>query len=86
MARFIGKVTGARGGSVTRLGHASIGLDVSANGWESGIRIHARVVDGRDVFAIYITAGSNKARNEEYLGCVMGEVFIPADKKIPAGY
>ena len=58
MARFIGELKGTRGGT-SRLGDAKNGLRVSVNGWNKGIYVKANVIDGEDVFEVYITGGTN---------------------------
>jgi hypothetical protein len=58
MAQFLGSVQGQRG-QVTRLGSKSSGLEVRANGWTVGVCVAATHVDGKDVFHVFRTAGSN---------------------------
>lgn len=58
MARFRGTIIGARG-AASRLGHASSGLIVEANGWNAGFRIEVTADGERDVFRVYETGGSN---------------------------
>jgi hypothetical protein len=68
MARFFGQVDGGRG-VVHRLGHSTSGIDVEARGWTSGVRVVGKVdEDDQDVFTIYVNAGSNPDRSEEWLG------------------
>ena len=60
MARYRGTVTGNRS-TASRLGHASSGLTVRANGWHSGVEVLARPdqdTQDEDVFMVYGTAGS----------------------------
>ncbi len=58
MAQFKGTVKGQRG-EASRLGGKKSGLEVTANGWNDGIRISVKHIDGKDMFTIYRTAGSN---------------------------
>ena len=66
MARYRGTLRGGRDTIVSRLGHASSGLAVTADGWSIGARIHigpARNADGKDTDAdevfIELTGGSD---------------------------
>ena len=75
MAQFMGYVKGQRG-EATRLGSKNSGLVVRANGWDSGVRVTAFVdSEGRDVFSIHVTGGSNKGAEERHLGLVVGGVW-----------
>ncbi len=58
MAQFRGTLQGQRGGA-SRLGSKSSGLYVTANGWDAGVKVTAVHEDGRDVFYVYQTGGSN---------------------------
>ena len=66
MAQFRGYLEGNRGG-VSRLGGKSSGLTVKADGWESGVKVEAYHIDGKDVFRIYKTGGSNARTNSELI-------------------
>ncbi len=57
MARFIGTLKGNRGGT-SRLGHATTGLRATVEGWNLGVEVEAKVINGEDVFYIYKTEGS----------------------------
>ena len=61
MARFKGTVRGNRG-SVSRLGHGGVGLETTANGWNTGCRVHIGAGYGdnsiQDVINVYINNGS----------------------------
>lgn len=58
MARFRGTVLGMKG-EASRLGSKENGLNVVANGWESGIHVEAYVNDeGQDCFNVFLTKGS----------------------------
>lgn len=58
MARFLGFVRGQRG-PATRLGSASSGLAISANGWNGGVNVNLYVdKEGRDCASIFLTDGS----------------------------
>ena len=66
MAQFRGYLEGNRGG-VSRLGGKSSGLTVTADGWHSGVKVEAFHIDGKDVFRIYKTGGSNARINSELI-------------------
>lgn len=65
MARFRGTVKGCRG-AVSRLGHASSGLKVTANGWSCGIRVEVSADGGDDVFRVFVTGGSGAVVRPEF--------------------
>ena len=58
MAQFRGTLQGSRG-TTSRLGHKTTGLHVTCDGWNTGIEVEARHIDGQDVFHIFQTGGSN---------------------------
>jgi hypothetical protein len=69
MARFRATIQGAQG-EASRLGNASSGLRVDANGWDAGVRIAGFVdANGVDCFGVYMTGGSHGGR-ETLLGIV----------------
>lgn len=73
MARFIGSLQGARGG-VTRLGHATTGITVVANGWNAGVKVYGSVNSkDEDCFEIFFTGGSNGGRNTKLIARITGE-------------
>jgi hypothetical protein len=66
MARFIGRLQGARG-AASRLGSSGSGVVASAGGWEIGGRVHVWVGEnGKDQVSFWLTAGSN-ARKPDVL-------------------
>ena len=68
MGHFRSTIKGNRG-EASRLGTIKSGMQVSCNGWNSGIRISAFVdSEGKDTFKVYKTSGSNKSEPEE---CVL---------------
>jgi hypothetical protein len=87
MAHFYGGVSGKARTTATRLGSKKSGLEVFANGWDSGVDVIARY-DGEagvDEFAIFMTAGSNGSSSRVHLGTVRRNesgklVFTPAQK------
>jgi len=58
MAQFRGTIEGNRG-EASRLGTKASGLTVTANGWDTGVRVELSHRAGRDVVLIYRTGGSN---------------------------
>jgi hypothetical protein len=57
-AQFLGSIRGQRG-EETRLGSKTSGMQVSVNGWNSGIKVAASHQGGKDRFDVYATGGSN---------------------------
>ena len=58
MGQFFGVLDGTGKYPVGRQGTEKTGLKATVNGWNTGIRIEARVDEGRDKFDIYLTHGS----------------------------
>ncbi|MCK5605641.1 hypothetical protein KAR91_27350 [Candidatus Pacearchaeota archaeon] len=58
MAQFRGLIITNRG-QVSRLGHKTTGLRLTANGWNVGCEVHLEHVDGVDTITVYKTGGSN---------------------------
>lgn len=67
MAQYRATIKGQRG-QASRLGSKRSGLRTITNGWNSGIRIEARYVNGKDVFDVYATTGSNATDRDRLLG------------------
>ncbi len=69
MAHFIGRLKGARG-AVSRLGHKSTGVTVSAQGWEIGARVEVDYDERTesDGVEVWITRGSHGAGQDIFLG------------------
>jgi hypothetical protein len=78
MARFRGTVKGGRSKPISRLGHAGSGLVVEANGWDNGVRVYVVDKDGVDRFVVYLTGGSNDAK--EYKRIYDSERAEPAGR------
>ena len=83
MARFFGEIFGTRGKG-SRIGHKEISSHT--RGWHSGVEVHGRPHtkdETKDVFTIYMTAGSNRTGSDKFLGTVQLDenekpIFIPA--------
>ena len=58
MAQFLGKIEGNRQ-AVTRLGTKDSGMLAIATGWDLGVEVVGRHVDGEDEFTILVNGGSN---------------------------
>jgi hypothetical protein len=69
MARFIGYVQG-QAGDASRLGSPRSGITAQAQGWNVGVKVMGRDVDGEDEFAIFSTGGSSGAGSTKHLGTV----------------
>lgn len=60
MARFKGDVLGSAKSAASRLGSKFSGIYSHTRGWELGVRVGGDVTDdGRDVFSVAVTGGSN---------------------------
>lgn len=59
MSQFYASIKGGRGGEATRIGTKNSGLEGHIRGWDSGVRVVAAHEDGKDVFYVYRTKGSN---------------------------
>jgi len=76
MAQFRATIQGRRG-DASRLGDKRSGLDVRANGWDSGVRVQASHEDGKDVFHIFQTTGSHNRGLERLLGVIEDGIYTP---------
>ena len=65
MSHFYGSVMGSARTEATRRGGAVNGLDAHVRGWDLGVYVAARHVEGVDVFYLYETKGSNGERKQE---------------------
>ena len=72
MAHFRGTVKGGRG-EASRLGHKTTGLTTTCNSWDLGIKVEAGHVNGQDVFKIYLTDGSRRAKLPELITTIKEE-------------
>lgn len=59
MAQFRATLFAGQRTTTSKLGHKTYGVDAKVCGWESGITVYARHVDGQDVFSVYTNGGSN---------------------------
>lgn len=66
MARFYGEIQGNRG-SATRMGSETSGFTAHIRGWDVGVRIVCRVVNGVDVISVYQTSGSNHRDSDKLI-------------------
>lgn len=67
MAHFRGTIKGQRG-EASRLGSERSGIVATINGWDVGIRVESRQVNGEDAFAVILTAGSNGSTSSHPTG------------------
>lgn len=78
MAQFRAIIRGQRG-EASRLGSKNSGIVAHVDGWNVGVTVRGMVdADGRDVFTIYATGGSNRAVSEKIVGRIVGGVYEPA--------
>ena len=66
MSRFYGTMDGGRK-PVSRTGHALTGMEAHLRGWNHGVRVKVCVKDGREVFEVYKTSGSNGSSSDDRL-------------------
>ncbi len=69
MARFYAEIEGNRG-SASRLGSADSGIRAHARGWDVGIAVYGDVVNGSDVFYVYVSGGSHDASARKLIATV----------------
>lgn len=67
MSRFYGSLQGTRG-EATRQGSANSGLRAHIRGWDVGIKVYAKDVNGKDVFDVYVSSGSNGKHSDIFIG------------------
>lgn len=60
MAQFKAEIQGTRG-EASRLGSKNSGMRAHVHGWNVGVKILAEHKNGKDVFYVYRTGGSNNA-------------------------
>lgn len=78
MAHFRGTVRSPGRQEANRLAHKTGGLTMLAQGWEGGVVVEADHEDGKDVFRVYMTRGTNgPAEGRVYLCSV---VSYPGDE------
>jgi hypothetical protein len=84
MAQFRATISGQRG-EASRLGSKNSGMSALVNGWNSGVRVEARHIDGMDCFDVYATGGSHKATHDTFLGTVNAfGVWFPNTRQVAA--
>ena len=66
MAQFRGTIQGTRG-EASRLGTKSSGLTVTANGWDTGVRVELDHETGQDRVTVWRTGGSNGGEHDVLL-------------------
>lgn len=59
MAHFIARLTSLRGNDTTRLGSKNSGASAGVAGWNTGVNVEIRHIDGKDVVFVWRTKGSN---------------------------
>jgi hypothetical protein len=69
VARFIATVRG-QAGPASRLGSERSGIEAHPRGWRVGVEVVGHVEDGRDVFYVYATGGSDAACSRKLIGTV----------------
>ena len=70
MAQFRAIILGQRG-AASRLGSKNSGILAHVDGWNAGVTVRAMVdTQGRDVFTVYATGGSNRAQTERVIAVI----------------
>lgn len=73
MAHFYASIKGNRG-DATRMGTKQSGIAGHIRGWDSGVWVDGRVgPDGRDVFDVYATGGSNSSTGSKLIATIDGD-------------
>lgn len=67
MAHFYGSIDGRANTQATRTGTKGGGLRAHIRGWENGVRVVAAHENGKDVFYVFQTSGSNGRRADRFL-------------------
>lgn len=75
MAHFRGIIQGCRG-EASRLGSKDSGLDVTCDGWHSGVSVVGNHRKERDVFDIHATSGSGYGNSQGFVGSAIGGYFF----------
>lgn len=80
MAHFYTTVTNSRGGT-TKAAGTKTGQTAHIRGWDAGVKVEAGIspVDGKDVFLIYATKGSNGGSKAECVGWITDSGFTAAE-------
>lgn len=74
--RFYTTATNSRGHEAKAGAHK--GQTVHARGWDSGVRVVSRIDEnGKDVFHIYSTGGTNGEKSDKPIGTVIDGIFKP---------
>ena len=78
MAYVRSTTTDSRGNTVPTSAGVTKGQVTRIDGWNGGITVYSSVdKHGRDVFAVYVTGGSNAADAGRYVGQLLGDVWYP---------
>ena len=70
MAQFRAVIRGQRG-EASRLGSKNSGIVAHVDGWNAGVTVRGMVdAQGRDMFTVYATGGSNRAQTERVIAVI----------------
>lgn len=75
MAHFIGYVRGKGKTEASRLGTAHTGIHAQAQGWGIGGQVSAHEENGKDVVAVFATAGSTGDFRDISIGSISRDGF-----------
>ncbi len=73
MAQFYATITGQAKTNATRRGSKNSGLTAHVRGWNLGVQVVCRHENGRDVFHVYRTNGSNDTSLVKQIVRLVGE-------------
>lgn len=83
MSRFYAEIHGQAKTSATRTGSSNSGISGHIRGWDCGVEVEGfDSVEGTDLFAVFLTSGSNHMYGKEVIGHVQMlnglPVFVPS--------
>ena len=70
MSQFYGSIKGSGKTESTRGGSKNSGINAHVRGWDVGVEIEGVHFDGRDIFNVYVTSGSNGGKAPILVGSV----------------
>jgi hypothetical protein len=82
MAMFRGTVKGNRG-LVSRLGGKKSGIRTEANGWNVGVSVIGHELDGKIIFYVHATSGSNNRTCGKLIAIIKEDeiTILPLEEK-----
>ena len=84
MSHFYATIDGGRAAK-TVTGHKTSGISGHVRGWNVGIKVNGSYEDGRNVFRVYLTGGSNQPDETRQIGTFTHEDFEAMTPEKAAG-